>query len=227
MLFIKSRYGCICFFIPIYLKKWYHKVRGDFMEIMIIIFTVLLTLVWYIRPLYNFFARRKYMLLDNDDNSFSKKVQTSLPSILFYSIILGLMFYPVVTNNLINSVQSGSIITAEILFIFLLTRYDKRQTKYKVSNKGLTYRGKFIDWEEKFTIKHKNNIFVFLHKPRFIIRSKKNVIVVPLLSSNINKFVETLVKKNPGKGKYAYQIYHNGLNYYVVNKKLSKELNKG
>ena len=47
------------------------------------------------------------MLLDNEDKSISKKVQTSLPSILFYTIILGLMFYTVVTNNLINSIQYG------------------------------------------------------------------------------------------------------------------------
>lgn len=197
------------------------------MNVMVIIFASLVTLVWYIRPLYNFFARRKYMLLDNRDKSLSKKIQTSLPSILFYSIILGLMFYPVVTNNLINSVQSGSIIIAEILFIFILTRYDKRQTKYRVSSKGLAYRGKFIAWEEKYSIRFKNNIFVLLHKPRYIIKSKKHTIVVPLLSNNINNFVETFVKKNPQKGKYVYKIYHNELNYYVLNKKLSKELNKG
>jgi hypothetical protein len=197
------------------------------MEVMIIIFASLITLVWYIRPLYNFFARRKYMLLDNDDKSFSKRVQTSLPSILFYTIILGLMFYPVMTNNLMNSVQSGSVIIAEVLFIFILTRYDKRQTKYKVSNKGLSYRGRFINWEEKYSIKFKNNIFIFLHKPRYIIKSKRHVIVVPLLSNNINNFVETFVKKNLKKGKYVFQIYHNGLNYYVLNRKLSKELNKG
>ena len=163
------------------------------MNVVIIVFAALITLIWYIRPLYNFFARRKYMLLDSEDKSFSKKIQTSLPSILFYTIILGLMFYPVMTNNLINSVQSGSIIIAEILFIFLLTRYDKRQTKYKVSSKGLSYRGKFIDWEEKYTIKFKNNILIFLHKPRYIIKSKNRVIVVPLLSSNINNFVEIFV----------------------------------
>lgn len=197
------------------------------MNFLIIIFASLVTLIWYIRPLYNFFARRKYMLLDNEDKSISKKIQTSLPSILFYTIILGLMFYPVVTNNLINSIQSGSIVIAEILFIFILTRYDKRQTKYKVSGKGLEYRGRFINWNEKYNVKFKNNIFVFLHKPRYIIKSKKHVIVVPLLSSNINKFVETFVSKNPKKGEYVYQIYHNGLNYYVLNKKLSKELNKG
>jgi len=197
------------------------------MNLIIIVFAALVTLIWYIRPLYNFFARRKYMLLDNEDKSISKKVQTSLPSILFYTIILGLMFYPVVTNNLINSIQSGSIIIAEILFIFILTRYDKRQTKYKVSGKGLEYRGKFINWNERYSVKFKNNTFIFLHKPRYIIKSKKHTIVVPLLSNNINNFVEAFVHKNPKKGEYVYQIYHNGLNYYVLNKKLSKELNKG
>ena len=197
------------------------------MNLIIIVFAALVTLIWYIRPLYNFFARRKYMLLDNEDKSISKKVKTSLPSILFYTIILGLMFYPVVTNNLINSIQSGSIIIAEILFIFILTRYDKRQTKYKVSGKGLEYRGKFINWNERYSVKFKNNTFIFLHKPRYIIKSKKHTIVVPLLSNNINNFVEAFVHKNPKKGEYVYQIYHNGLNYYVLNKKLSKELNKG
>jgi len=197
------------------------------MEVILIIFAVLITLVWYIRPLYNFFARRKYMLLDNENKSINKKIQTSLPSILFYTIILGLMFYPVVTNNLINSFHSGSIIIAEILFIFLLTRYDKRQTKYEISGKGLYYRGKFINWHEKYSVKFKNNIFVFLHKPRYIIKSNKCTIVVPLLSKNINQFVDIFSEKNPKKGKYVYQIYHNGLNYYVSNKKLSKELNKG
>mgnify|MGYP000580504345 FL=1 len=137
------------------------------------------------------------------------------------------MFYPVVSNILINSIKSVSIIIAEILFIFILTRYDKRQTKYKVSGKGLEYRGKFINWNERYSVKFKNNTFIFLHKPRYIIKSKKHTIVVPLLSNNINNFVEAFVHKNPKKGEYVYQIYHNGLNYYVLNKKLSKELNKG
>ena len=197
------------------------------MEFIVMIFVVLITLIWYIRPLYNFFAKRKYILLDNEDNSLAKRFQTGLPSIVFYTILLGLMFYPVVTNNLINSIQSGTILVAEILFIFLLTRFDKRQTKYKVTNKGLMYRGSFIDWSDDFSIKYKNNIFVILHKPRFIVKSKNTTIVVPLLSKNINIFVETLIGKNSEIGKYVYQIYHNGLNYYVVNKKLSKELNKG
>lgn len=196
------------------------------MEVFIIVFASLVTLIWYIRPLYNFFARRKYILLDSDDNTFRKKVMTGLPAIIFYSIVLGLMFYPVVTNNLIDSIQSGSILLAQVIFIFILTRYEKRQTKYEVSGKGLAYRGRFINWNENYSVRFKNNIFLFLHKPRFILKSKKHVIVVPLLSKNINQFVELLVEKNPQKGDYVHQIYHNGLNYYVSNKKLSKELNR-
>lgn len=197
------------------------------MEIIVIVLAVIITMAWYIRPLYNFFAKRKYILLDNKDNSLSKRIQTGLPSIAFYTVILGLMFYPVMTNNLIDSFQSGSIILGEILFIFFLTRFDKRQTKYKVSSKGIGYRGRFISWDQKYHIKFKNNIIFFLHKPRFILKSNNTTIVVPLLSLNINIFVEKILTNNPKKGKIVHQIYHNGLNYYVVNKELSKELKKG
>jgi len=184
------------------------------------------TLIWYVRPLYNYFAKRKYVLLDSSDNSWSKKIKSSLPSIIFYTVIFGLMFYPVIANKLLNSVQSGSILLGEIIFIFVLTRYDKRQTKYQISDKGIKYRNKFINWNSKLKIKYKSTIFFVLHKPRFIIKEDYTTITIPLLSSGINSFVEMFKAKQPQKGKLVYQIYHNGLNYYVTNNQIAKEINK-
>ena len=112
-----------------------------------------------------------------------------------------------------------------ILLIFFLTRYDKRQTKYTLDEKGLHFKSKTILWNDKYKVKFKKNIFFVLHKPRFIVTFKGTKIVVPVLSSKINKFINK-VKNSYIDGSIVESIYQNIKSYYITNEKLTKTLNK-
>jgi len=129
-------------------------------------------LVWYIRPIYNVLAKRKYLLLDTKKLTWGRRLQTWLPSLLFFLIIFGLMFVPALTQKLINSYEFASIFVMQIIAIFLLTRFDKWQTKYKVTSTMIEFGNRKIKWDEPYSIKFKRTVFVLLHKPRFIIKSK-------------------------------------------------------
>ncbi|MBU1019942.1 MAG: hypothetical protein KJ847_01905 [Firmicutes bacterium] len=183
-------------------------------------------MIWYIRPLYNFFAIRKYSLHDDGGNIVWNNFKSALPSILFYTLLLALFFYPVITNELISSVQSSSIFIAEVVFLFVLTRIDKGQTKYEVSSLGVKHHWKFIKWSSKKSIKFKKSAFFVLHKPRFIIKDEKQKIVIPILSKNIELFLKTFMKHDQEQGARAMQIYKNTISYYLNNTSIEKELNK-
>jgi len=183
-------------------------------------------LVWYVRPLYNFMAKRKYALLDLKTLSFSRKIQTWLPSLLFYTVILGLIFYPAVTNNLLGIAETSSIMFAQIIFLFLMTRYDKYQTNYNVLDDGVRFKKKMIKWDESYHIKFKKSIFLILHKPRFVLKSETTRIVVPMLSHNIEHFIARLSYKNQIIGNYAKELYEHTRSYYVTNLDIEKKLNK-
>ena len=182
-------------------------------------------IVWYIRPIYNFLAKRKYLLLDVDKLSFFRRVQTWLPSILFFMIVFGLMFVPALTSRLINSYEFASIFVLQIIAIFLLTRFDKWQTKYKVTDEALEFGYRKIRWDEPYSIEFKKTVFIILHKPRFIIESKKTKIVVPMLSHEFENFVNRISFTNEKVGKHIYRIYENTRSYYVDNIEIEKELN--
>lgn len=183
-------------------------------------------LVWYVRPIYNFMAKRKYGLLDLTSLSLTKRIQTWLPSLLFYTVIFGLVFYPAVTNDLLGLAETSSIMFAQIVFLFLFSRYDKWQTKYQVLDDGLQFRKKYIAWDDAYTVQFKRSAFFILHKPRFIIKSEKHVIVVPMLSHNIERFIRRLSYKNQTLGTYAKDLYEHTKAYYVTNIEIEKELNK-
>jgi hypothetical protein len=204
----------------------YNSMRGDLMNVAISIAVAFVVMIWYIRPIYNFTAKRKYILLDIDKMSFTQKVQTWLPSIMFYTLILGLMFYPAITNEVTSYITSGSILVSQVFAIFLFSRYDKWQTKYKVTTKELQFRRRVIKWDEPYTIKFKRNAFLILHKPRFILKSNDYTIVVPMLSHNIEHFITRLSFTNKKTGSYAREIYDNTRAYYVKNLDIEKELNK-
>lgn len=196
------------------------------MNVIFFFIVALVMMVWYIRPLYNFFAKRKYTLLNDRNLTLSKKVQSGLPAVIFYTIIVGLMLYPAFTTNLINTIESGSLVVGELILIFIITRIDKRQTKYTVSNEGLFYRGKKIIWSDKHNITFKRTILLVLHKPRFIVKSKHYTIVVPVLSRNISKFISNVKENNYKDAILIEKIYNNIKDYYVTNIGLSKRLNK-
>ena len=107
------------------------------MNYVIMLSVAVVTLLWYIRPLYNFMAKRKYVLLDTKSMSIARRIQSGLPAVTFYILILAFMFYPAIANDLIETNQTGSIVLIQIVFIFFLTRYDKRQTKYKVTKRSI------------------------------------------------------------------------------------------
>jgi hypothetical protein len=141
-------------------------------------------------------------------------------------LLLGLFFYPAITNELINSVQSSTIFIAEVVFIFVFTRIDKRQTKYEVSSVGLKHYWKFIKWSSKPNIKFKKYAFLVLHKPRFILSHGTQKIVVPILSKDIESFLKAYSKFDHEQGSKAMSIYKNTIAYYVENIDIVKELNK-
>ncbi len=183
-------------------------------------------IVWYIRPIYNFLAKRKYLLLDLEKLSLFRRVQTWLPSLLFFLILFGLMFVPALTTKLINSYEFASIFVLQVIAIFLLTRFDKWQTKYEVTNEALTFKRRVIKWDEPYSVTFKKSVFVLLHKPRFIIESKRVKIVVPMLSHNFEKFARMIDSKNHKLGKHIFKIYENTRSYYVDNLEIGKELNQ-
>lgn len=182
-------------------------------------------IVWYIRPIYNVLAKRKYLLLDLESLSFFRKIQTWLPSLLFFVIVFGLMFVPALTNKLINSYEFASIFVIQVIVIFLLTRYDKWQTKYVVTNESLSFGYRKILWDEPYSVEFRKTIFVLLHKPRFIIEAKHTKIVVPMLSHEFENFAKTISSKNEKLGSHIYRIYENARAYYVDNIEIVKELN--
>lgn len=196
------------------------------MNIVIIAIAGIGMMVWYIRPLYNFFAKRKYTLLNEGRQTLTKKIQSGLPAVVFYTIIIGLMLYPAITNDLINNFESGSLIVAELILIFVITRIDKRQTKYSVTELEIKYRGKVIKWDTNPTVVFKKTIFVVLHKPRFIVKHKGTKIVIPVLSRNIEKFIKNAKINNIKDVLLVESIYKNIKNYYVKNNTLEKKLNK-
>lgn len=196
------------------------------MQYVVSIFISFIILVWYIRPLYNFFVIRKYSIHNHEANSLFSKIKTGLPAILFYTLLMCLFFYPVITNELINTIQSSSIFVAEVIFIFIFTRVDKSQTKYVVSSTGVRYHWKEIKWDSKPTIKFKKSAIIVLHKPRFILSDGSKKIVIPILSKNIEVFLKAYTKHNRVQGEKANTIYLNTISYYVSNKIISKELNK-
>lgn len=189
-------------------------------------FGLVLVLIWMIRPLYNFFAKNKYVLLDNDDNSFKTRIRAGLPAYIFFIIIISFMFTPVVANSLIAATASGSVILSQLIIIFIITRYDKRQTKYKVLETGITYRGRTIRWDEKYEVRFKKTWLVLLHKPRFILQSKKTKIIIPMLSKKITKFIKALEQHNQKDGKLANTLYQNTRLYYIENIGIARKINK-
>lgn len=196
------------------------------MNTVIYMLIVLALILWYVRPIYNFMAKRKYVLLDTENLSLSRRLQSSLPAIAFYSIIFVLMFAPAVAKDLIGATQTGSILLAQILFIFLISRYDKWQTKYKVLDEGVRFRRRFIKWDERYTVSFKKSAFLILHKPRFTLKSNTTKITIPMLSKNIEKFIARLSYKNKELGSYAKEIYDNTRAYYVKNLDIEKQLKK-
>lgn len=186
---------------------------------------IVIVLIWMIRPLYNFFAKNKYVLLDNDDKSIKTKIKAGLPAFVFYLIILSYMVVPVMANNIVVSTASGAVLLSQLIIIFILTRYDKRQTKYKIKEDGIKYRGKFIKWDEEFDIKFKKTWLIFLHKPRFILKSKTTKICIPMLSKKITPFIETLSMQNEREGSLCNEIYQNTRSYYIDNIGITKDLN--
>lgn len=183
-------------------------------------------IVWYIRPIYNVLAKRKYLLLDTEKLSWNRRLQTWLPSLLFFLIVFGLMFVPALTQKLINSYEFASIFVLQVVAIFLLTRYDKWQTKYKVTNTVIEFGRRKIRWDEPYSVKFKKTVFVLLHKPRVIIESKNTKIVVPMLSHEFEKFARTIHSKNAKIGSHILKIYENARSYYVDNLEIIKELNQ-
>lgn len=195
----------------------------DYLLYSIIIFILL---IWWVRPIYNFSAKRKYQLLDLEKLTIAQRVQTWLPALLFYGLLVGLLFYPAITNNVIGATGTGTILVIQVLFLYIITRFDKRQTKYKIQEKGLRYRKKFIAWDKKYTVTYKASVFFILHKPRFILVSKDTKIVVPMLSHRIQQFINKVYETNHNVGEYMGLIYENARVYYVDNVELIKKLNK-
>lgn len=194
-------------------------------KVMVILISFV-TLVWYIRPLYNYMAIRKYVLLDKGNLSIKRRFQSGLPALLFYVLILGLLFYPAITNKLLNLSTAGSVIAIEIVIIFILSRYDKIQTKYKIHKDHVQFRRRTIYFKEEYTLKFKKSFFIVLHKPRFILKSNKYVIVIPLLSKNITDFIKRIDSFNHDKGTQCMELYQNIRNYHIQNIDIIKEINK-
>lgn len=183
-------------------------------------------IVWYIRPLYNFMAKRKYLLLDVEKMTMTRKVQTALPAIIFYALLLGLIMLPSYVSEQVTANQTTSILVVQIVFIFLFTRYDKWQTKYSVEDEGVRFKRRYIRWDEPYSLKFKKSAFFILHKPRFILKSKKHVIVIPMLSHKIERFIARLSFTNKDLGFQVRELYENTRAYYIKNIEVEKELNK-
>lgn len=196
------------------------------MQYIIIFVAAFALIIWTIRPLYNFFAKSKYVLLDEKKMSVMDRIKAGLPAFLFYFVLILFVLYPATSNELVSSVESGSVILLQLIIIFGLTRYDKRQTRYVVARDGVRYKKNFIRWESSYQITYKKTWFYVLHKPRFIMRYSGVKIVVPLLSENIGPFINGLVKSNPKVGQFCFDIYSHNRLYYVENRKIAKLINR-
>jgi len=196
------------------------------MEYIIIGFAVIGFAIWTIRPLYNFFAKNKYILLAQNEDNLMHRLKAGLPAILFYSVIFAFIMVPATANDLVKSTTTATIVFLEIVLIFTLTRYDKIQTKYHVNTKGVIYHKKNIAWDDTYTINFKKTSLFVLHKPRFIIKTKKISITIPLLSKNINNFIEELTKHDEVNGSLCSEIIKNARLYYIKNPEIQKKLNK-
>lgn len=195
------------------------------MDYIILLAATIGLVIWYIRPLYNFMAKRKYLLLDSDSLSLSRKLQIALPAIIFYILIFGLMLVPTLVNDLISINQTTSILAVQIVMIFAITRFDKWQTKYKVERNAVHFGRKQIKWDEEYTIQFKRTAFLILHKPRFIMTSKSRRIVIPMLSHQIEHFIKRLSSTNDDIGKQAKALYDNTRAYYIENIEVEKKFN--
>ena len=192
----------------------------------VIFITTFVMMVWYIRPMYNYMSIRKYVLLDKENLSVKRRLQSGLPALLFYILVLSLMFYPAITNQLINATETGSIIALEIIVIFVLTRYDKIQTRYKVTEDSVRFFKRVIKFEEPYKMKFKRSFWLILHKPRFILKSERYTIVVPVLSKNITDFILRVEETNKEKGELCRELYNNIRNYYIGNIDVTRKINK-
>lgn len=196
------------------------------MDILVIILVAIGFSVWTIRPLYNFFAKNKYILLDQNKDNMMNQVKAGLPAVAFYLLLLGFVLVPAQMNNLVEKGTTVTIVFLEVILIFVLTRIDKYQTKYEISEHGISFRKRFIRWNEPYTVNYKKSWFVVLHKPRFIIKSNTSKITIPVLSKNISKFIDTLYKNDQMNGDLCNEIIHNARLYYIKNPELQKKLNK-
>lgn len=196
------------------------------MDILIIILVAVGFSIWTIRPLYNFFAKNKYILLDQNKDNMKNQIKSGLPAVAFYLLILGFVLVPAQLNDLIERGTTFSIIFLEVVLIFVLTRIDKFQTKYEVTTKGVSFRKKFIRWNERYKINYKKTWLFVLHKPRFIVKSKNDKITIPVLSKNISTFIDELYLHDKMNGDLCDEIIHNARLYYIKNPELQKRLNK-
>lgn len=195
-------------------------------QTVIVLATTFIMLIWYIRPLYNYMTIRKYVLLDKENYSLKRRIQSGLPALVFYVLIFGLLFYPAFTDRVVSTVTTGSILVVQIIAIFVLSRYDKRQTKYKVEDEGIRFKKRYISYSEEYKMKFKKSFLFILHKPRFILRTSETVIVIPLLSRRITDFILKIEETNKDKGMLARELYNNTRSYYIENIGITKELNK-
>lgn len=196
------------------------------MDILIVVLVAIGFSVWTIRPLYNFFQKNKYILLDQNKNNIVNQTKAGLPAVAFYLLILGFVLVPAQMNDLIARGTTYTIVILEVVLIFVLTRIDKFQTKYEITNQGVSFRKKFIRWNQSYSINYKKTWFVVLHKPRFIIKSDKQKITIPVLSKNISHFIDELYKHDQMNGDLCNEIVHNARLYYIKNPELQKQLNK-
>jgi len=195
-------------------------------DILIIVLVALGFSIWTIRPLYNFFAKNKYILLDQNKDNMKNQIKSGLPAVAFYLLILGFVLVPAQLNDLIERGTTFSIVFLEVILIFVLTRIDKFQTKYEVTTHGVSFRKKFIRWNERYTISYKKTWFFVLHKPRFIIKSSNDKLIIPVLSKNISTFIDVLYLHDQMNGDLCNEIIHNARLYYIKNPELQKRLNK-
>ena len=193
---------------------------------LVVLATSFIMLIWYIRPLYNYMTIRKYVLLDKENYSIKRRIQTGLPALLFYILIFGLLFYPAVTDRVTSLYATGSVLVIQIIAIYILSRYDKAQTWYKVLDEGIKYRKRYIKYKDEYSMKFKRSFLLILHKPRFILKSKEYTIVIPLLSRRITDFIVKIEETNKEKGALARSLYNNTRAYYIENITITKELNK-
>jgi len=171
-------------------------------------------------------AKRKYLLLDQEKMSLSRRIQTGLPALAFYALVFGLILSPALITKVVGATETGGILLLQVLLIFLLSRFDKWQTKYVINDDSIVFKKRVIKWDEKYTVQFKKSIFLILHKPRFILKSKSTRIVVPMLSKNIERFIARLSYTNKDLGAITREIYDNTHAYYVKNIDVEKQLNK-